>query len=1185
MNRIVKLLLVVPFLLVFSQHALGQKDYAALHGTVTDATGAVMPEATVTVLNNGTGIQTVVQADKSGYYIFPQLQVGGPYTVTIVVAGFQNFEATGLTLNVNDNREVDAKLKVGGASQTIEVSATGVQVETSATQLQYIETAADLEEIPLEGRDPAGLQKLEPGVVESSDRFGTFSSNGNETAQNSYMLNGVDINDPALQNEGIQINPDALQEENIVTSTMNPEFARNSGAIINQVLKSGTNTLHGSGFEFYRDSFLTNGNYFTQPLLPGGTTKQDFHQNLYGGTLGGPVFKNKLFFFAAYQGQRQRYASTTVQQTMDSDQFSGNDSNNPNYYNGGVPDGSPSIQNGVAYSDSLSTNPMPFAYNGCPAGTLWAACFDNGGTGSATINIPTNTWNSVASTLINKFVLPANFGSADANGEQYYANFTPLNTYASDQGILRFDYTPSTRDSIWASSVFMSNPQTSTLTFGGGSFPGFPSEASSHFKLFSASWTHTFSANKLNELRASYYRNPFAAVGVEKVDPPSNYGFSINPQDPASGVPYIAVGNYFSLGFSFEGPQPRLDTNLTYADNFTWVMGNHTLKFGGSFEQFRVHNPFDVYNNGYFSFGGAGSYTSGDPLIDFTLGIPDQYYQSNNGFINSVSAEEYAYAQDNWKVNSDLTFNYGVAWDVEKPNEAHQDGGLGINCWTNSSTESTVFPGASPGLAFPGDPGCNNAGGAVAHYNRFGPRIGFAWSPSAGPSRLIGASGAHDFSVRAGFGVYYNRDQEEQSLQNLEDPPFVQFSYGAGDFGGSPSFANPYADVAGNGSEANPFPIAPITPSTPIDWLNFLEEELAVFNSAYVVPYTYNYNLNIQRSLGSNMVAQIGYVGSVSHRLSSWYEGDPITSAGHTACLANPNCINTPYYDRSFPQYMTDTANYSGFPYYLSVAEQATEGTSNYNSFQASLRKAPSHGLQLTAAYTYGHALDDGSGYESATGSAGRDHIYTPGFTYLNYGSSDFDARHRLAVSYVYTVPVAGFLRSNPILREGLGGWGIAGVTALQSGFPVGINMGTNRSRWCQGDSYFGCGDNPEYSGAAISKMNIRSATNQYFNTTPFSAETLGTFGNTARNFFHGPGFDYTNIQLSKNVHFSSDGKRYVQLRLEAFNAFNHANFANPGGDFSSGSFGAVTSVDVSADPNGDPSPGRSVQLVGKLFF
>jgi hypothetical protein len=294
----------IVFAVAFAPQATAQ-SYAAVHGTVTDSSGAVIPKASITVLNTATGIKTVTQADKSGYFIFPQLQVGGPYTVTVSAAGFQTFESTGMTLNVNDNREVEAKLVVGTASQTVEVSATAVQVETSNTQLQQVATAEEIEQMPLEGRDASGLQKLMPGVVESSDRFGTSSSNGSETPQNNYLLNGIDNNDGALQSEGLVVNPDALQEQNIVTSTINPEFARNSGAVINQVIKNGTNQFHGSGFEFYRDTFLNNGNYFSQ-------TRPVFHQNLYGGTLGGPVFKNKLFFFAGYQGLRNRTATTHV---------------------------------------------------------------------------------------------------------------------------------------------------------------------------------------------------------------------------------------------------------------------------------------------------------------------------------------------------------------------------------------------------------------------------------------------------------------------------------------------------------------------------------------------------------------------------------------------------------------------------------------------------------------------------------------------------------------------------------------------------------------------------------------------------------------------------------------------------------------------------------------------------------
>jgi len=1156
-----------------AQHALGQKDYAALHGTVTDSSGAVIPEATVTALNKSTGISSVTKSDKSGYYIFPQLQVGLSYTITVSATGFQSFVSTGLTLNVNDNREIDAKLTVGAASQTVEVSATAVQVETSNTQLQQIETAEDLEEIPLEGRDPAGLQKLEPGVVESSDRFGSFSSNGNQTPQNNYVLNGIDINDGPLQNEGIQINPDALQEENIVTSTMNPEFSRNSGAVVNQVLKSGTNQIHGSGFEFYRDTFLNNGNYFS-------ASRPVFHQNLYGGTLGGPVIKDKLFFFTAYQGLRNRTASSDETETLSPGQFAGGFTGDLNYATG-APD-----------SAGLTKNPIPFAIGSCPKGEAWNKCFAPGGGGATTVNVPTSMWNSLASTLVSKYVPPEN---AVIGGQAYY-NFNALNTSAADQGILRFDYTPSSRDTVWASSVFQSSPSQNELSFGGGSFPGFGQHASEHFKLFSVSYTHTFSPTKLNELRAGYYRLNFPAVIPTPVQDPSTLGFSIVPQLPQSGIPYMSVGSYFSLGNSYEGPQPRTDTNATYADNFSWIRGNHSLKFGASFEQFRVHNPFGYLNNGYYYNSGGGVYSSGDPLLDFVLGIPDGYEQANDGFIDAIAQEYFGFAQDNWKVSPDLTFNYGVSWDAEGPNQNRQFDGTGVVCFQVANTQSKVFPGGPPGLTYNGDPGCNEAGGPVTHWDRFAPRLGIAWSPSAGSAKLIGAPGAHDMSVRLGFGVYYNRDQEEQSLQNLVDPPVFYTSHGAGDFGGSPAFANPYLDVAGKGSETNPFPFTTPSAGGKVNWsiYNFLG--LSAFSPQYIVPYTYNYNLNIQRSFGSNYIAQVGYVGSVSHRLASWYEGDPITPAGHTACLANSLCTSYPSYVHDFfPQYTaqpaivpgTAGAGYIGYgvPWYTSIGEQTTDGSSNYNSFQASLRKAPSHGFQFTTAYTYGHSLDDGSGYESATGSAGRVRNYVAGFQQLNYGDSDFDARHRFASSYAYIVPISGFLKSNVFAREILAGWEVAGVTAFQTGFPVGISEGTIRSLWCDGSSYFGCADVPVYNGAAIQKMNIRSSTNQYFSTSPFATEPLGTFGNTSRNFFHGPGFDYTNLQLSKNIPFSADGKRSVQLRIEAFNAFNHANFANPSGDFSSGSFGRVTSVDQSADPNGDPSPGRSIQLVGKLFF
>jgi hypothetical protein len=1178
--------------------AFSQVTAAAIHGTVTDPSAALIPDAKITALNTATGISTDTTSNKNGYFIFPELQVGGPYTVTVSASGFESFVASGLTLNVNDNREVLATLKVGAAAQTVQVTATALQVETSNTQLQQIITADQIENIPMEGRDAAGLQKFEAGVMESSDRFGSYSTNGSQTPQNDVILDGADINDGALQDEGIEVNPDALQEENIVASTMNPEFSRNSGGIINEVIKSGTNSIHGSGFEFYRDTFMNNGNYFSQ-------TRPIFHQNLYGATLGGPVFKNKLFLFAAYQGLRNRTSETEEPSTLSGTKgssatgdFAGDFTNDANYDEGFGPN-----------SAGLSGNPIPFAIGSCPALTPWNVCFPG-----ATVVIPPSEWNTIASTIINKYVPQANAGSTS---NPLYS-FNSPSTAAQDQGVLRADYTPSAKDSFWASSIFQSSPSVDGLSYGGGSFPGFGEHASEHLKVFSASYTHTFSANMLNELHGGYYRLNFPSVIPSPVQSPSSLGFDINPQLSLAGIPYMAVGEYFSLGNSYEGPQPRTDTNLTYADNFTWIKGNHSLKFGASYEQFRVSNPFGYLNNGYYYYygglTGGGLYSSGDPLLDFAMGIPDGYEQTNDGFIDALSSETFAYFQDNWKVSPDLTINFGTAWDIEQPTQDKQFSGLGIDCFAVSNTTSKVFPNGPPGLTFNGDPGCNEAGGPTTHWTRFGPRIGFAWSPSAGPSALVGAAGSHGLSIRAGFGLYYNRDQEEQSLQNLLDPPSLLFDYGVGDeicstgpYAGypcNPGFTNPFADVAGNGTTPNIFPYATPKPGAAVDWAGdgYYENVLNAFAPGYTAPYTYNFNLNIQRQLGSHYVVQIGYVGSLSHRLATWFEGDPITPSGHTACLANPACASNPgSVHLYFPQYTAQPALVPGstLPWYLSVGEQNSEGASNYNSLQATLLKAMDHGLQFSVAYTYSHALDDGSGYESVTSgaSSSRPRNYVPGYEYLNYGSSDFDARQRLAATYVYSLPAVGFLRDNAILREALAGWGLSGVTALQTGFPVSVGTGLDLSVWCDGNSKFGCPDNPNTSTFNIGKYNPRKiqapgsgvqagvAGNYYFNTSPFSEESEGTFGNTTRNFFHGPGFNYTNLSVTKNFPFTSDASRYMQLRLEGFNVFNHANFAQPSGTYTSPQFGQITSVIESGEGNGDPSPGRSVQLAGKVYF
>lgn len=1137
----------VTLALLPSPKAFAQNVYGTIRGTVTDPSGAVVPGANVEIRNEATGVVTKLQTDSQGTFVFPEVQPG-TYDLTIAASGFMTNSVKGIEVNVNTIRQENIELKIG-SSQTVQVQAAGIQIETSDTQLKTTYQSQAIENLPLLGRNVVALQKDSPGVVESSDRFGTFSTDGSQTAANAFLLDGADINDAPLQGPGITPNPDALSEFQVVVSTLNPEYSRNSGAIVLEQLKTGTNQFHGDAFEFYRDAGLDTRNYFSLKPSP-------LHQNVYGGTLGGPVFKNKLFFFLAYQGLRNS-TSVTQQTTVFSN----------------------AQRQGNFGTETLSNNPIPFNVNGCVAnGTLtWAQCFANSPNG---VVINPSEFNSISAKLLQQFVPQRNNG-------QYY-RFQTADGEGSDQGIIRIDYHPEEHDILWASSIFQSNPDHATLPFVGATLPGFGMVDSRHTKIFNASWTHIFNSTTVNELRANYYRFVYAAVSPQQVVQPSSYGFDITPQSKQASLPYMGVQGYFTLGFSADGPQPRNDQTLVGTDNLSKVIGNHNMRFGVQVQRYTVNNPFYFVNNGYYGFDPSATYSSGDPAIDFLMGVPSFYEQSSGGVIDARAWEIYAYGQDNWKVSDTLTLNYGSGYDVETPYANLQFGGNAIVCYTNTDYQSKAFPGV-PGLKYPTDPGCNNAGGPTTKYTHLAPRVGFAWAPKAGPKVLVGEPGTESFSVRGGFGVYYNRDQEEGALQNLLDPPFGLVSFGYS--GGDPAFANPFASVTGTGSEPNPFPFKFPTPGSGVTnaGVNYLDISTLARNNT--VPTVYNYNLNIQRALPGQMILQIGYVGSLGRHLVITYESDPITPAGHQACLNDPTCVaNSNLQHIIYPDHASNPrVDSGGNPYYISVGTQATEGVSNYNSLQVQLTKRPSNGLYFTLAYTYSHALDNGSGLESS-GFNGHGYNQYPGYSYLNYGDSDFDARQRFVAVYEYQIPIGSRLNRNYLTRLLLGGWNLGGITTLQTGFPVNItDTGQFNSLWCDQYSFYSCPDTPVTSNFRI-PTKVAAANQQGFDwmdTSVFSQEKVGYFGNVKRGILHGPGYNYTNMDILKNFYLNKlDRKMYVQLRLEAYNVFNHPNFAMPDGNFTDGpgNFGVISSV-IQPGINGDPQPGRTVQIAGKFFF
>ena len=1130
---------------MYSPRASADNVYASIRGTVTDSTGALLPGVKVTATNSDTRVATTVTSDSKGYYNFQQLQVG-PYKVTASLSGFKGYSTTDIPLVVNQIYQLNVPMSVGGTDQTVEVKADTVQVETSDTQMKTVINGAQIVDAPLIGRNWTALEQLAPGVQASSDRFGTYSVSGSQSNQSSYLLNGQDSNDLPLNTAGIVPSPDAISEFNLITNTINAEYGRNSGAIVNALIKSGTNGIHGDGFEFYRDTFLNSKNYF-QPA-------QVFHQNTYGGTLGGPVWKDHTFFFASYQGRRARAPQTTSVQTVYSAAERGGD---------------------FSTDGALSTNTIPFALQGetgpCGPGTAnttYDTCFPTG-------HISPANFNSISQALVTKYVPLPNTVS---NG----FTFNPVQKQKQDQGILRLDHNFNQNNTIWFYGYLESAPTIRDLPFTGSTLPGFGDQNLAHNKQFVASYTHIFSSTALNEFRVGYTRFNLALVTPQTVVLPASLGFTgITPQFAGgAGAPRLDIGGSagqsFSLGFSSNGPQPRKDQTYQATDNFSKLIGTHNLKFGIDGRKFQVDNPFYGNNNGQFQFQGGGTYTTGIGGLDFLLGIPDSYNQASGGRIDAKAYETYSYAQDTWKASDALTLNYGIGWQIDTPLNNNQNKGLGINCVDLGAQQSKIFPTAPAGLLFPGDRGCTKSGYTI-NYKDVGPRFGFAYSPDFG--RLSGGN-AHKASIRGAFGVFYNRTEEEGALQNLGAVPFSLTSTGAGDAGGSPSFASPYNDIAGTpgSSLANKFPFVPPAAGSVIDFTQYNPLSLNTISPKLQAPYAMNFNLNVQRELPSKTIMTVAYVGSLGRHLLRTYEANPITLAGQAACAADPKCVRNRINQHNlYPTHSVLPGNV-----FASDGQQVTDGTSNYNSAQVSFNKQATHGFQGTVAYTYSHALDNGSGLED-TGFGNRGINPYPQFAYLNYGDSGFDARHRLVVSYDYELKLPGGWK--PIAKTLLGGFHIFGITTVATGFPVTLSQtGDYHSLTCDQFSYYACPDNPNVLNYSIKHLDPRHSagttlsgkarTNYYFAPQSFSKEATGQlFGNSKRNFFHGPGINNTDLTLAKD--FTIRERYRTELRLEAYNAFNHTQFNLPNGNISSVNFGRITSA----------GPGRLIQLGGKFYF
>jgi len=1130
----------VTFLLVFSAGSAFADELGSIRGVVTDTSGAVIAGAKLTAINVATNISVSATSRADGSYEFLQVSTPSTYKVTAAQAGFKSFEANDVHLSLNQIFVLNITLEVGAVSQQVTVEAAPVQVESTSIESGGTLTASQLVDIPLNGRNWVQLQQTLPGVVATADGRGNFATNGSQPDQNSYLINGIDSNDLPLNTALVVPSRDSIAEVRMITNTINPEYGRNSGAIMDAVTKSGNNKFHGDGFEFFRDTSLDARNFFSPSSVI-------FHQNQFGGTIGGPIKKDKAFFFFSYQGTRnvvpQAGGTTTV--------FT------PDQRNGIFPD--------IATSGALS----PFAMTGedgttYPAGTAYSTIFPTG-------HIPTTDFDPLSATLLSKFVpLPNNGGEYD---------FNPVTTGIDDQYLGRVDFNLSSKDALWGSWQWERHPTGDTLPFTGATLPGFPDTNQRHIQSHSVTWNHTFNATTLNEARIGYTRFNYGAVLPVNVLTPSSVGFTgITPQNPLlSSYPVISLTGYFTLGFSTNGPQPRLDAVSQVDDNFTKISGRHTFKMGFDSRHFQVYNPFANSLSGNYGFGGTGLYSTGDAGADFMLGIPDTYGQGGGDIINARGQEYYAYFQDQFKIRRNLTLTYGTGWQVDTPTVDNYHSNEAMTAFRPGQT-STLFPNSPAGYVFQGDPGVHATG--VTKYNHFGPRLGFAWSP--------GSSGK--WSVRGGYGIYFNRELEEQTLQFLASPPFSVSSTGAAGCHGSPGFANPFADIKTGALCPNPFPL----PSNPPSNVAFGQYEpifLYAVDPNTTVPYSQNFNLTVQRQLTADTIVSVAYVGELGRKEVILRELNP--GLNPAACLAGVGAEAGCVADRTFQGY-DYPQNFQYDPNVLSgIGNNQTTGISNYNALQVTMAKHLSHGLAFNAVYTWSHALDNGSGFENSGfggggfGGYGSVRATNPlNQTLYNYGSSEYDATHRFVITYTYMIPSIHHF-DNWAAKRIFGGWEMSGVTTFQSGFPLDVVDSGFRSLTCWAGTWTACWDVPNEVSAPqyvdprtsslvnATKGGTASNTHYWFNPNTFARSAIGLQGNAGRDPLRGPGIANFDWGMYKDTQITESTR--LELRFEFYNLFNKTQFASSGisTNINSANFGRILAA---ANP-------RLIQLAAKFYF
>ncbi len=1172
-----------------------QKDTGAIVGLVRDPSGAVVPGAKVIVSDADRGTQVTLSTNDEGEYVASPLRIGR-YTVTVEKEGFKKAVDGPVQVDIQDRISVNVSLQPGMATETMTITSEGPQLETETSDLGQVVDSRRINALPLNGRNYAQLALLGVGVsaAEPGSRVETtygFSANGARSLQNNFLLDGIDNNanlGDVLNGAAYVVQPsvDAIAEFKVETNSYSAEFGRGNGAIMNAVIKSGTNQIHGDVWEFLRNEKLDAANAFDQ------FGRQPYKQNQFGFTLGGPIVKNKLFFFGDYEGLRIRQALPQLSTVPTPAEVGGDFSaflqlSNPIP---GVVDcsGNPTYQ-GEIFNPVLAQSNSAFNGGSCsvPIGTNAAGQPTNKFSGNSGTNTAIDP---LGQELANLFPAP----NTSLPGGNYLAD--PERSETENKFDIRIDEAIRQQDNFFVrysygkDSNFLPSPFKNVLD--GGSFQDGYSDNLA--QGLAASEIHSFSNNLINEFRFGYnYLNSHRYN--------LNYNQNVAQQLPVPfpGVPYTPgqeIGGLPSVGFGdgtaaigASGYQPAIEKQHSYvfSDNVTWTHGRHAAKFGGElrFEQFTILEPAAA--RGTMDFGGgflindnlAAPGTGGEAFASFLQGISD------GGSITSVTPNiDYrrqiysAYALDDFKVTSRLTLNLGLRYELFstiKEANNHQDTfdfnslsliapkGQNVQLTPTLSTELTLRNTGSPGLISP-------------DLNNFAPRIGLAYALS---NKLV---------LRSGYGIFYG-GQENGPFSNPSpgfNPPFLSseaFSTPCT----APS-ANPAAgqlDCSISAANNSGLPLNVLSQGFPANSLS--DPNAPTLYSLYprlVTPYTQQWHLGLEYQLPSDTVLEVSYGGSRGLKLFAFYNGNQAVPVLGTDSL--PTAPRRPANDEgpgaAGPCTLANSQNCNPA---LDVAIDTlrSNAQSNYNSLQVRLEKRYSHGLQYEAAYTFSHALDNAS--SASLGSVNNGDFQDQRFPNQNYGNADFDVRQRFVFSYVYDLPFGRGRRfakdSSGVVNQIVGNWQMTGVFSAATGnYYTATDINNIAGSDCGGTVGYYC-SRPNLVGNPNAKPCIPGT---LFNTCAFAENTvLGTFGNAGRNIIEGPGYKTWDTSFVKQFPFSE--QKHLEFRAEFFNVLNHVNYLF-------GQFGAIsaepTPLELGQSGFGFPLAARAprqIQVALKFYF